>query len=530
MTWTSLHVRLSWTTEHVDAFIADTLAPALAEHRAAGRIADWFFLRYWSTGPHLRIRLRDATTDLTAQLRHLVSDAGFPEQSLDPERFYASLGTSGDDWLPHGDVREVPYEPEVHRYGGPQALPVAEQVFCRSTDVAVAVLRAARTPGAKISAAVELVMATTIALKMDRLAAASWLRTLASGWRQGHEPSTPPTLHSHVAARKLHEQRAADLSARWDRLESHSTGAVAFWMDQVRPDLPTYVWASQLHMLLNRLGIGPDEERTVCWLVAQTAGSPNGVTPFHQDGASAPDRRYLEASKFLSGVEEQGPRKGVVPSRPPVLPWHEVVTLPPASAPSGSLADALSDRHTSRGEQLTGPLSAGQLATLLWTAQGALPGGRRPYPSAGALHTARLRLIAWQVSDLAPGVYDVDETRRVLVRIAPAPSTSEVTPTSMWFGPRDDGVALTTTPALLALYVRAGELRRFYGLRALRLTLVEAGHLAQNLALVAQSAGLSLGMIGGFYDDMAHDVLGLDGVNDTLVYLMPVSSAPQVSG
>lgn len=510
MTWTSLHVRLSWAVEDVDAFIADVLAPELDGHRAAGRIADWFYVRYWEGGPHLRVRARDATVDLAARLRSLVAEADHP----------VTAGSA--DWLPHGDVRETPYEPEVARYGGPEALPVAEDVFCRSTEVAVAVLRSA---SAKFTAAVELVMATTTALKLDRVEAASWLRSLATGWRQAHEPVAPPALGSHVAARKLHEARAAQLAARWDRLETSATGAVAYWADRVRAaDLPRYAWASQLHMLCNRLGLDPEEERTVCRLVAMTAEAPDGPTPFHEDGATAPDRRYLAASRFHSGVPDQGPLKvGVAP--PTTLPWWPDVPLPEVAPVTGGLADALLTRHTSRGAELAGSLDAGQLATLLWTAQGALPDGRRPYPSAGGRHSARLRVVALRVTGLEPGVYEVDEARRTLVHVAPAPPVDDVRASSMWFGDGEGRVDPATTPAVLALYARVGALRRAYGLRALRLAFTEAGHLAQNLALVAASSGLALGMIGGFYDDMAHDVLCLDGVDDALVYLMPLAAA-----
>lgn len=525
MTWTSLHVRLSWAVEHVDAFIADALAPAMAEQRAAGRLADWFYVRYWQTGPHLRIRLRDATGDLTGVLRDLVARADHPVAEPDPAAFHAALGVAGGTWLPHGDVRETPYEPEVDRYGGPGALPTAEEVFCRSTDVAVAVLRSARTPGAKFTAAVELVMATAVALKMDRVEAASWLRSLATGWRQAQEPAAPPGLGSHVAARTLHEARAARLAARWDRLEAHATGAVAHWVEHVRAaDLPRYAWASQLHMLCNRLGLDPEQERTACRLVAMTAEAPEGPTPFHEDGAAAPDRRYLAASRFHPGVPDQGPRKAV-PAPRPAPPWWREVPLPEAAPVPGALADVLPARRTARGAELSGPLGAGQLATLLWTAQGALPDGRRPYPSAGAQYTARLRVVALRVTGLEPGVYDVDETRRALVRVAPAPPVADVRASSMWFGHGEDRVDPATTPALLGLYARIGTLRKTYGLRALRLAFTEAGHLAQNLALVAASTGLALGVIGGFYDDLAHDVLCLDGVDETLVYLMPVASA-----
>ncbi|MFC6094555.1 thiopeptide-type bacteriocin biosynthesis protein [Saccharothrix lopnurensis] len=523
MTWTGLHVRLSWAVEHVDAFIADVLAPAMAEHRAAGRVTDWFYVRYWRTGPHLRLRLRDARVDLTGQLRELVARADHPRLDLDPAAFYAAAGAAEGEWLPHGDVRGAPYEPEVERYGGPAALPVAEEVFCRSTDVAVAVLRSTRAPGAKFTAAVELVMATTTALGLDRLGAAAWLRSLATGWRQAREPVAPPGLGSHVAARTLHDARAALLAARWDRLGTHATGAVAYWAEQVRADLPRYAWASQLHMLFNRLGLNPEEERTACRLVAMTAEAPDGPTPFHEDGATAPDRRYLAAARFHPGVPDQGPREvGYAP--PPRPPWWPEVALPDAAPVPGSLVDALLTRRTARGPEPTGPLDAGQLATLLWTAQGALADGRRPYPSAGARHSARLRVVALRVSGLEPGVYDVDEARRVLVRVAPAPPTGDLGATSMWFGHGDGRVDPATTPAVLGLYARIGALRAAYGLRALRLAFTEAGHLTQNLALVAASSGLSLGLFGGFHDDLAHDVLCLDGVDDVLVYLMPLSA------
>ena len=61
-----------------------------------------------------------------------------------------------------------------------------------------------------------------------------------------------------------------------------------------------------------------------------------------------------------------------------------------------------------------------------------------------------------------------------------------------------------------------------YGQRALRFVLIEAGHAMQNMVLAATSLGLTHRPIGGFYDDEVADVIGLDGVNEAPLYILPV--------
>ncbi|MFI6096106.1 thiopeptide-type bacteriocin biosynthesis protein [Lentzea sp. NPDC051213] len=496
MTWTGLHCRVSWKRADVDTFIADVLAPVMAPH-------EWYFLRYWETGPHLRIRVK-GPADLQAVLRDLIAAQDFPVEDDEP------------GWLPHGDVREVEYVPETARYGGPQALPVAEEIFCRSTEVAVAVLRAARTESARLTAAIGLTIETAKALDLGLPQAAAWLRSLGTGWRDVQEQAPAPTLASHTAAHQLLAQRGQALADRWHR---EPTGAVTHWAASIREAqqklgrwLP-YVWASQLHMLLNRLGISPNEERMICWTTAAAALSPTGLTDFHDDGATAPDRRYLEASKFLPGFTEQLPRK-VTPSPQWIAPWLPTEPLP-------STVDSRTFRARMTSRDLTGKLNAEQLGTLLWNSMSP-EDGRWPYPSAGAQYCARLRLIALNVDGLASGRYEVCEVNRTVTRLGDAPSIEDLEATSMWFG--KGATELAETPAVLALYVRIGSLRQTYGLRAIRFAFTEAGHLAQNLTVTAANQGIRTGLVGGFYDDIAHDVIGLDGVDDALVYFLPLAS------
>ncbi|MCX2951663.1 thiopeptide-type bacteriocin biosynthesis protein [Lentzea sp. NEAU-D7] len=498
MTWTGLHCRVNWNRADLDAFIADALAPEMAGE-------EWYFLRYWETGPHLRVRIRNAQNadKLEVRLRELIAAQDFEQARGEP------------DWLPHGDVREVEYVPETERYGGPRALPIAEEVFCHSTEVAVAVLKATRTDSARLTAAIDLTIATAKALDLTLPQAASWLRSLGSGWRNVQEQAPVPTIGSQHAAHQLMAKRGRDLAARWHR---EPRGAVAHWRSTIneakqRIDvwLP-HVWASQLHMLLNRLGITPNEERMICWTTAAAAMSPNGLTDFHDDGETAPDRRYLEASKFLPGFADQLPRRAA-PAR---QQWPATTSLP-----STVDTDTLRARRTSR--DLTGDLNAEQLGTLLWNSMSPKD-GRWPYPSAGAQYCARIRLIALNVDGLPRGRYEVDEVERALTWFGEAPPIEDLEATSMWFGPGT--TELSGTPAVLALYIRLGSLRQTYGLRALRFAFTEAGHLAQNLTVTAANLGIRTGLVGGFYDDIAHDVIGLDGVDDALVYFLPLASNP----
>ena len=541
--WAALHCFVDWTPADVDAFVVDTLAPTLDRLRHDGRIADRFFVRYADGGPHLRVRVADAAPGVVPWLAaELMRAAAAPSRP---------------------DVVKAEYVPEVDRYGGPAAIAEAEGVFCRSTDVAVRVLSAARTVRARLAVGTDLVVATALALGLDRLGTARWLRAHAAGWRWQDEATLLPPAFGETRTVAVLAGQTPALQRRWDAVAQRMSGSAAQddpvrqWADivaasrrRLEPEAAggaradrrwLAVWASHLHMLLNRIGVAPDEERSLCRLVAGTAVLPGGIVPFFSDGVTAPDRAYQEASKYLPGqldvqrphTDAAAPASGAQPAAGPAAAWWrgEPVALPDSGGYLGTLADALRRRRSGRG-RLAGPVTATELGTLLRHAAGPVSTGstaRMPYPSAGRQYVARLRLVARQVVGIAPGTYEVDPAGAALLPIGPTPSTVDLEDTSMWFGAsvaEVGGVDAGTVPAVLGIYVQTAGLRARYGLRALRFALLEAGHLAQNLALVAAATGLELGLIGGFYDDLANDVFGLDGIDRFIVYLLPIGHRP----
>ncbi|MEU7935406.1 thiopeptide-type bacteriocin biosynthesis protein [Micromonospora echinofusca] len=545
----SLHCYLHWSAEHVDDFITGTLTPLMEGLRRNGTIADWFFIRYFDDGPHLRVRARGGEAHehrrWQEQLVAAARAAGHPLLDLST--------ASRPGWPGHAQARQVDYEPETERYGGPAALPVAETVFGTSSRIAAEVVARTPGPGQRMVAATDLVLATLIALDLDMLAAARWLRRSATAWRWHPESTTLAPGKVQGPALAAATTQARSVVRRWHEITASAADGSRIrdrWAAQVRAARAQLessadggerwagVWASQLHMLLNRLGILPDEERSLYHFLAAALLAPDGPTDFFADGTASPDRRYLEASSYAPGrIERQRPRTSDRTRHGDRRRSGPPLALPPAAPVTAALGDALAARASGRGT-LGGPMDAARLATLLWTASGASdragrPGMRRPYPSAGAKYAVRLRVLARDVAGVPARQYDVDAESRLLLPTGPMPTDAELATASMWFeaGPAtqsantpasQERIDLSALPALLGVYVDLPVLRATYGLRALRFGLLEAGHLAQNLALTAAATGLGLGMVGGFYDDIAHELLLLDGVDEVLAYLLPV--------
>ena len=60
--------------------------------------------------------------------------------------------------------------------------------------------------------------------------------------------------------------------------------------------------------------------------------------------------------------------------------------------------------------------------------------------------------------------------------------------------------------------------------RGIRYAILEAGHIAQNLALAATGLDLGSCQIGALYDDEVNELVGVDGTEESVVYMSAVGS------
>lgn len=180
-----------------------------------------------------------------------------------------------------------------------------------------------------------------------------------------------------------------------------------------------------------------------------------------------------------------------------------------------SLRDAVQRRHSTR-EYGGAPLPTETLAALVRHTGGLRDGttGRRTTPSSGALYPIEVYPIVNDVEGVAQGVYHYDVRRHGLSLVRAGPVGGDV----MRYGLDQDFLATANVVIVLTLIHQRMRFR--YRDRSYRYGLLEAGHLGQNLYLVATALGLGACAVGAFHDDGINDLLDVDGREEVAVYLL----------
>lgn len=142
--WLSLHLFFAGAIYGMEAdrVILDALAPLVSRETAQRLFSQFFFVRYGEHGPHVRCRFKVCGSGAEREL-----EGEFIEHvELNVDR--ATATTSASSILTgvpgkHGitEIRNVPYAPEVDRYGGPVGVTIAERVFFASSKAAIELLR-----------------------------------------------------------------------------------------------------------------------------------------------------------------------------------------------------------------------------------------------------------------------------------------------------------------------------------------------------------------------------------------------------
>lgn len=171
-------------------------------------------------------------------------------------------------------------------------------------------------------------------------------------------------------------------------------------------------------------------------------------------------------------------------------------------------------------------LALEQLSALLHMSYGVTRANRdtvfpRPFrvvPSAGALYPLELYFHTIEVDALPAGMYHYNPARGDARLLREGDLSRQISEALVQ-------PALASEAAMIVFVTSLFERTTFkYGDRGYRFALLEAGHVAQNLALVAGALGLASLSVGGFLDRRIDDLLDLDGLTQSTVYVIAVGA------
>jgi SagB-type dehydrogenase family enzyme len=165
-------------------------------------------------------------------------------------------------------------------------------------------------------------------------------------------------------------------------------------------------------------------------------------------------------------------------------------------------------------------LHTADLAFLLWASTGIQ---RKHYnqefrtaPSAGALYPIETYLVVNNVEGLEKGLYHYNIQAHTLEELKIGALGKDLS-----HGALEQEMCQEAQVVFIwtAIFERA---KWKYKQRAYRYVYLDAGHIAQNLALSATSIGLGSCQIGAIFDDEINTILDVDGIEESTIYLSTV--------
>jgi len=203
--------------------------------------------------------------------------------------------------------------------------------------------------------------------------------------------------------------------------------------------------------------------------------------------------------------------------------YHEPLALlelpPPQTGDGMPLWQAIHSRRSLRSFRPE-PLPLTRLSQLLWAIQGvtgqAGPHDLRAAGSAGALYPNETYVFANNVEGCDQGIWHYEVRQHRLAQLADGDFSEALAQACLGQSP------CAKAPVVFAFGAVVDRCAWKYGDRAYRYIYMDAGHLGGQLQLASVALGLGSVNIGAFFDDEVNALVGLDGQQETVVYLTAV--------
>lgn len=230
---------------------------------------------------------------------------------------------------------------------------------------------------------------------------------------------------------------------------------------------------------------------------------------------------FQELTKYHRGrMPQGGPDWAARPDVYKEYPESSLIELPPVVAPREAQLDEVLRERGSVRDFSSGLVSAGQLSYLLWASAGirTRESGHefRTAPSAGALYPIETYIVTNNVADIESGLYHYSVRKHSLELLKQGALGANIAAAAMDQEMCADAAVVF---AWTAIFARSSWK---YKQRAYRYVYLDAGHIAQNLALASVALGLGSCQVGALYDEEVDAILGVDGKEESIIYMSAV--------
>ena len=140
-----------WLSSHLfyegslDIFLVKAVLPVVDNLFREGLASQFFFIRYWEGGQHIRLRVKGEAekfiSDIKPQIEAHFGKYYEEHPSSRSKLIQLSENSKQRHFFPNNSVQFIEYQPEIKRYGGIKGVDIAENQFEASSKVVLALMK-----------------------------------------------------------------------------------------------------------------------------------------------------------------------------------------------------------------------------------------------------------------------------------------------------------------------------------------------------------------------------------------------------
>lgn len=230
---------------------------------------------------------------------------------------------------------------------------------------------------------------------------------------------------------------------------------------------------------------------------------------------------FQQSTKYFRNTRIESPDWRIQPELYKTYPNSKIINLPKPSIISTKLDEILRKRKSKRNFT-SKAITKTQLSYLLWASTGIqrkeMGFEFRTAPSAGALYPIETYIVINNVENLSKGVYHYNIKGHFLEEIKSGDNSSNIAKAAL-----DQNMCADAA----VVFIWTGIFNRSkckYGQRAYRYIYLDAGHIAENLALATTGIGLGSCQIAALFDDEVNKIINVDGFDESTIYMSVIGN------